>query len=268
MAKLDPKKLITVATNEVGYSEKASNSNLDSKTGNAGYNNYTKYSRDLVDEIGSPYAQGVYWCDIFVDWCFMKAYGLKQAKKLLYGWSAYCPTSAQYFKNQGRYFRTNPKIGDQIFFLDSVNELGHTGIVYKVSKTYVYTIEGNTSPQSGVVDNGGEVCKKKYPLSSSKIDGYGRPDWGGTVKEETNTTRHYTGTFPLIPPTLKKGSKGKNVKYLQKYLNWFGGYGLAIDGEFGKYTENAVKDFQKRTGIGVDGEFGPQSLAMSKVISK
>ena len=39
-------KLIKVALNEEGYLEKNTNSQLDSKTENAGYNNYTKYARD------------------------------------------------------------------------------------------------------------------------------------------------------------------------------------------------------------------------------
>ncbi|MCH1978243.1 hypothetical protein MCG44_00545 [Lawsonibacter sp. OA9] len=39
-------KLISVASAEVGYLEKKSNSQLDSKTANAGSNNYTKYARD------------------------------------------------------------------------------------------------------------------------------------------------------------------------------------------------------------------------------
>lgn len=41
-------KLIQIAKNETGYLEKASNSQLDSKTANAGENNYTKYWRDIV----------------------------------------------------------------------------------------------------------------------------------------------------------------------------------------------------------------------------
>lgn len=36
-------KVIKIAEAQVGYLEKASNRDLDSKTGNAGYNNYTKY---------------------------------------------------------------------------------------------------------------------------------------------------------------------------------------------------------------------------------
>ena len=40
------KQLVAIAEAEIGYHEKASNSNLDSKTTNSGRGNYTKYSRD------------------------------------------------------------------------------------------------------------------------------------------------------------------------------------------------------------------------------
>ena len=36
-------KMLSVARQEIGYLEKASNWGLDDKTANAGYNNYTKY---------------------------------------------------------------------------------------------------------------------------------------------------------------------------------------------------------------------------------
>lgn len=39
-------RVVEIALGEVGYLEKATNSQLDSKTANAGYNNYTKYNRD------------------------------------------------------------------------------------------------------------------------------------------------------------------------------------------------------------------------------
>lgn len=41
-------KLILVARKEIGYMEKKSLKNLDSKKANAGYGNYTKYSRDAA----------------------------------------------------------------------------------------------------------------------------------------------------------------------------------------------------------------------------
>lgn len=268
-------KVINVAYNEIGYLEKNSSSSLDSKTANAGNKNYTKYSRDLIKIVGAPYAQGVAWCDNFVDWCFIQAFGKNTAKKLLNGWSAYTPTSAQYYKNIGRYFKTNPMVGDQIFFHNNTT-ICHTGIVYKVDNTYVYTIEGNTSGASGVIANGGGVCQKKYRKDYSRIDGYGRPAYdfekGVSTKPTSSaakaTTKGYSGDFPFVPPTIRKGSRGAEVVKLQKFLNWFGSYALVLDGIAGDYTVKAIKDFQKRTGLTVDGQFGTRSLAMAKVMKK
>lgn len=165
-------KLIQTAQKEEGYLEKRNNIQLDSKTANAGSNNYTKYARDLY-----PSLQGQPWCDMFVDWCFVQTFGQVQARQLLGGgFSAYTPTSAQYYKNKGQYHKTGPKPGDQIFFRNA-QRICHTGIVLEVTFTKVRTIEGNTSDGSAVIANGGAVCCKEYSLNDSAIDGYGRPDW-------------------------------------------------------------------------------------------
>lgn len=115
-------KIIEIAKVEVGYLEKKTKSSLDSKTDNTGSNNFTKYARDIY-----PSLQGQAWCDMFVDWCFVQAFGLVKAKQLLGGFSAYTPTSAQYFKNKGQYHKSDPKPGDQIFFRNS-SRICHTGI--------------------------------------------------------------------------------------------------------------------------------------------
>ena len=39
--------VIAIAQTQVGYLEKETNANLDSKTGNAGDENFTKYARDF-----------------------------------------------------------------------------------------------------------------------------------------------------------------------------------------------------------------------------
>lgn len=164
-------KLIDIAKKEVGYLEKSSNKDLDSKTANVGKNNYTKYARDLY-----PSLQGQPWCDMFVDWCFVKAFGEIKAKQLLCGgFSAYTPTSAQYYKGKGRWSEV-PQIGGQIFFKNSVR-INHTGIVTNVYDGRVHTVEGNTSGNFSVVANGGGVYEKSYLLSNEKIAGYGIPDW-------------------------------------------------------------------------------------------
>lgn len=184
-------KLIAIAEAEVGYLEKASNSNLDDKTANAGSKNYTKYARDLAKISGfyNGNKNGYAWCDVFVDWCFVQAFGVDEAKKLLnhgqYG--AGCVYSAQYFRNDDRFYNA-PEVGDVIFF-GSKGEEYHTGIVYKVDSDKVYTIEGNTSGASGVIANGGGVCKKSYAINYSKITGYGRPNYDAEpVAEEKQPT--------------------------------------------------------------------------------
>ena len=75
-------------------------------------------------------------------------------------------------------------------------------------------------------------------------------------------TRKYSGTIPA--GTLKLKSKGARVEQLQRFLNWYGAYGLAVDGKFGKLTKNAVKKFQKAHGLKQDGIYGPKTYAKAK----
>jgi hypothetical protein len=53
---------------------------------------------------------------------------------------------------------------------------------------------------------------------------------------------------------LKKKSKGKNVKLLQKFLK------IPVDGDFGSDTEKAVKQWQKLNGLKVDGKVGRETI--------
>ena len=210
--------VIKIARAEVGYLEKASNKNLDSKTANAGSKNYTKYARDL-DKIAGFYngrKQGYAWCDVFADWCFVKAFGAAAAKKLLCqpdkSLGAGCEYSMRYYKNKNQLY-TSPKAGDQIFFKDANGDVIHTGIVYKVDNTYVYTVEGNTSSSSGVVANGGCVREKKYKLSYNRIAGYGRPAYD--VKKAAVAITTAAKDYQCIH-TVVKGDRLWNIA--KKYL--------------------------------------------------
>lgn len=244
-------KVIAIAEAEVGYLEKKSNSQLDSKTANAGSGNYTKYARDL-DAIPGFYntkKQGFAWCDIFVDWCMVQAFGAEAAKALLgqpdKSCGAGCYFSANYYKQKGQFHTSNPKPGDQIFFWNSAkNDVAHTGLVYKVDSTKVYTIEGNTSGASGVVANGGGVCKKSYSLSYSRIYGYGRPAYDAEPAAEKTQKTDYT----LGMRTLQKGCTGDDVEALQRILSTYGynlGSGTPFDGVFGYLTQAAVMEYQR-----------------------
>ncbi len=186
--------VINIALAEVGYLEKKSNKNLDSKTANAGSANYTKYGRDMHKLYPSVMDFPAAWCDCFVDWCFQKAYGVSNAKGLLGGnFNDYTPNSAQLYKNK-KAWGTTPKIGAQIFFKNSTR-ICHTGLVYDFDNRYVYTVEGNTSGASGVIANGGGVCKKKYARTNSRIAGYGYPKYDAEpINGATSTTPSKTSS--------------------------------------------------------------------------
>ncbi len=194
-------KLVATAQAEVGYLEKATNAKLDDPTANAGSKNFTKYARDL-DRWGiyNGRKNGYAWCDVFADWCFLTTFGVELGLKLLCQEKGSCGAgvkySAQYYQRAGRFMGT-PQPGDQIFFFGADGKSwAHTGIVTEVRDGRVYTVEGNTSGASGVVANGGGVCRKSYALTDKRIAGYGRPDWSLVPAEETGMEeKEPAGTF-------------------------------------------------------------------------
>lgn len=209
----DKQRVIDIALAEVGYLEKASKSELDSKTDNAGSANITKYARDLAAvSYFNGSKQGVAWCATFVCWCFYKAYGKGAALALTCqptntknNAGAGCRHARNYYKQKGQLHDT-PQAGDQIFFYSSdKSSISHTGLVYKVDGDRVYTVEGNTSGASGVIANGGGVCKKSYALSYTRIAGYGRPRYGEQQTEEAPAREPESGAEDTITYTVQKG---------------------------------------------------------------
>lgn len=173
--------VLKIAAGELGYMEKASNKDLDSKTANPGNGNYTKYARDLWEADPHYYQgpkQGYEWCTVFVDWCVYMASGKdsKRAQTAKYYTGPYgagCGFAAEYYKAAGAW-HSDPKPGDQIFF-GSGTSFRHTGLVEKVEDGKVHTIEGNA-------DN--MVKRRTYALHDSSILGYGRPAYDADKKPE------------------------------------------------------------------------------------
>ncbi len=61
--------------------------------------------------------------------------------------------------------------------------------------------------------------------------------------------------------TLSKlGSRGDEVRRIQKKLKSLGYYKGAVDGVYGTGTQKAVRDFQKNCGITADGIAGPKTI--------
>lgn len=60
--------------------------------------------------------------------------------------------------------------------------------------------------------------------------------------------------------TYQKGSSGSVVTQIQTKLKNWGYYTGSVDGIYGSATESAVKGFQKKNGLTVDGKTGPATL--------
>ena len=61
--------------------------------------------------------------------------------------------------------------------------------------------------------------------------------------------------------SYKRGSTGSVVTQIQKKLSAWGYYDGAVDGVYGSRTEAAVRYFQEKNGLTVDGKAGDQTLA-------
>ena len=59
----------------------------------------------------------------------------------------------------------------------------------------------------------------------------------------------------------KRGSSGATVTQIQTRLKSWGYYSGSVDGIYGSTTESAVKYFQRKNGLNVDGQAGDKTLA-------
>ena len=111
-------------------------------------------------------------------------------------------------------------------------------------------VDGSFGPAT---ENAVKEFQKNYGLA---VDGIVGPN---TTKKLDEVI--VSGHKPVATATLKKGSKGENVKTLQRNLNEVMDTDIKVDGSFGAITETTVKAFQKKYGLVVDGSYGPKSAA-------
>lgn len=274
---------INIAKAEIGYREKASNANLDSKTANAGTANYTKYWRDVAPEY-----QGQAWCACFISWVFMKAFNKSKASELLKHWPYISvPNISTKFTNY-----STPKAGDIVMYHNG-SVFNHTGLVIAVSGNSYTTIEGNTNDGSGVVAEGIGVYQRNRTLSASSGTRFARPDYsiinsinnsGETTTPSTWTTKStgvctgdgvYVRQTPggAIMGTVSKGTSleldgtnsgvwvhvkvsGIGIGYMhQDYV----GKGTASTGSSAVKTAQTALNSKFKAGLTVDGIWGSAS---------
>ena len=261
-------KLINLAKSQVGYRE--------------GANNYNKFAEDQrVNALYGWNVQNQPWCCVFVNWCFLNAFGTVGGR-MTYGGSAACAAQANLYKNNGA-FTQSPAVGDQIFFY-SGGGINHTGIVVEVRGGTIRTVEGNYSDK---------VSSCAYAIGNSSIAGYGRPKWSLVSDEsvtdnnqsadtssdaylnalaglvgakpvtntQTSTATAATASTPAkeenhswSPPVLKYDPNNyyEAVKLLQASLNVHAFDSGKADGYYGAKTTAAVNKAKRFYGLDVN----------------
>lgn len=117
-------------------------------------------------------------------------------------------------------------------------------------------------PSGAVVDLNFEPAESKKPNIIHALWGWQYTSTGKVNGISGNVDLDIRYNDPakdnIAYPVLRKGSNGVYVEVLQKKLN-DAGYNLAVDGDFGNKTLEAVKDYQKVNGLVVDGIVGAKT---------
>lgn len=227
------------------------------------YYNKARYASAYEMTMSDP------WCAAFVVACFSKA-----NLSALIPCVASCDQMISYFKKWGRYGTpSNIAVsrGDILFYDwngDGVSD--HVGIVANSEMGMVQVVEGNKSDT---------VNYRTILISNPCIIGVGKPNYG--AEQVSQLTDHimsvvkpinqYTDWYMMFSysdrktiyalPLLQRGSRGVHVRILQLLLRHLGDIELAIDGDFGDETHNAVVTWQDKHNLETDGVVGRQTWA-------
>lgn len=189
--------------------------------------------------LGKPYvwggesmSEGGYDCSGFV-WNILRDSGINITR-----------TTAQGLFNKFKNNSSVVDVGTLLFFGKSVNAITHVAIC--AGDGMMYESIGNKSNTKKKVGKGVTLSKMTR-----------RKDFVAARKPFIEVVYP---TIKVPKPPLKQGSRGKEVEYLQAFLNLNNpNICLDIDGHFGIATLCAFKLFQKNNGLVVDGKYGNHS---------
>lgn len=185
--------------------------------------------------LGKPYVwggesmnEGGYDCSGFV-WNVLRDSGINVGR-----------TTAQGFYNKFKNNSSVVDVGTLLFFGKSVNAITHVAIC--AGDGMMYESIGNKSNTKKKVGKGVTLSKMTR-----------RKDFVAARKPFIEVVYP---TIKVPKPPLKQGSRGKEVEYLQTFLNLNNPkVNLDIDGSFGPLTLDAFKLFQKNNALVVTGKY-------------
>lgn len=111
------------------------------------------------------------WCGTFVGWCYKTAGQYSKIKSV--GNIGYVPRYSGFANRKSKWVnKAKASEGDIIVFGNN----RHVGIVERVYKGYIYTIEGNSGPTAAIgTRKPGAVTRRVYKLSDKDIRGIIHP---------------------------------------------------------------------------------------------
>ncbi len=128
------------------------------------------------------------------------------------------------------------KLGYSCGTVDGVFGPKTKSAVERFQKAMKITVDGQVGPQT---------WSKLFGTSSSSASG------------STSTSSNSAPAYPGM--VIQEGASGTAVKEIQNQLNHLGYNCGTADGDFGPKTLAAVKSFQQKKGLTVDGQVGPQT---------
>ncbi|MFI6477348.1 peptidoglycan-binding protein [Nonomuraea sp. NPDC050663] len=241
--------MIDTLTGEIGYREKG--------------NNLTKFNQWLGPIPGYPHeGRGYPWCHSALSWGLEMSGNAGAGPK-----TASCLVGVRWFKDRRRWYKT-PRRGDFVYY--GADGGTHVELVTAVTKTTITTVGGNTSGVlAGAFHNGDGVYEKTVARNSSRIYGYGRPDYPpapkpakakpAAPKPATNPTEALVKKLPL----LEQGAEGWHVKTLTGLL-WARGFAVlpgVDETTFTKAHAESLKAFQDGAGLAQTGKTDDKTWA-------
>lgn len=135
---------------------------------------------------------------------------------------------------------------------------------YLNSLAKVYTSINTQGADGKYGANMRDATRRFQHLFAMSADGQlGQMSWNKIVdvKNSVNSRAVPGVLYPYPGATLRRGSSGDAVRFIQSELNKVDNAGLTVDGQFGARTESAVEAFQQRSGLKADGIVGSQTWA-------
>lgn len=151
------------------------------------------------------------------------------------------------------YVRKDGTVYEMRGFNQGAQTLGYNEISLGICLEGNFERESISSTQYSALISLLNTLKVKFP--NAKIVGHrdlNKTACPGKNIDLDKINRSVAVTYPI----LKIGHKGVHVKLLQQALKE-AGYNLTVDGDFGPLTDGAVRDYQAKNKLSVDGIAGP-----------